>query len=101
MKHLEIEKIIIKYIHQEANYSELKKLDLWLKDDANSAIFDHFVETEYLVAINLGDYNLQKANKKEIRITKKKKKNCFFKKNIYSGFYCSYLKLLSFSAYRQ
>ena len=97
MKHLEIEKIIIKYIHQEANYSELKKLDLWLKDDANSAIFDHFVETEYLVAINLGDYNLQKAKRiirKKYELQRRKRKIAFVRRISIAA---SIVLILSFS----
>jgi transmembrane sensor len=83
MKSLEIEKIIVKYIHQEANYSELKKLDLWLKDDANIADFNHFVETEYLAAINLGDYNLQKAKRivrKKYELQRRKRKIAFVRR---------------------
>ena len=97
MKHLEIEKIIIKYIHQEANYSELKKLDLWLKDDANSAIFDHFVETEYLIAINLGDYNLQKAKRivrKKYELQRRKRKIAFVRRISIAA---SIVLILSFS----
>jgi transmembrane sensor len=63
MKHQEIEKIIIKYLSQEANSIELKKLDFWLKDAANNALFSRFVEAEYLVALNLRNYNLQKAKR--------------------------------------
>jgi transmembrane sensor len=97
MKHLEIEKIIIKYIHQEANYSELKKLDLWLKDDANSADFNHFVETEYLVAINLGDYNLQKAKRiirKKYELQRRKRKIAFVRRISIAA---SIVLILSFS----
>ena len=97
MKYLEIEKIIIKYIHQEANYSELKKLDLWLKDDANSAIFDHFVETEYLIAINLGDYNLQKAKRivrKKYELQRRKRKIAFVRRISIAA---SIVLILSFS----
>tara|TARA_R110001592_G_scaffold353395_1_gene652184 strand:+ start:1028 stop:2191 length:1164 start_codon:yes stop_codon:yes gene_type:complete len=97
MKHLEIEKIIIKYIHQEANYSELKKLDLWLKDDANSAIFNRFVKTEYLVSINLGDYNLQKAKKaikKKYGLQRRKRKIAFVRKMSIAA---SIIVVLSFS----
>ena len=97
MKSLEIEKIIVKYIHQEANYSELKKLDLWLKDDANSADFNHFVETEYLVAINLGDYNLQKAKRiirKKYELQRRKRKIAFVRRISIAA---SIVLILSFS----
>jgi transmembrane sensor len=97
MKHLEIEKIIIKYIDQEANYSELKKLDLWLKDDANSVIFNRFVKTEYLVAINLGDYNLQKAKKtikKKYELQRRKRKIAVIRKMSIAA---SIIVVLSFS----
>jgi hypothetical protein len=83
MKDLEIEKIIIKYIQQEANYSELKKLDLWLRDKANNELFNHFVKTEYLIAINLGDYNLQKGKKairKKLDLQRRKRKVAIIKK---------------------
>ncbi|EAR13925.1 putative anti-sigma factor [Polaribacter irgensii 23-P] len=83
MKDLEIEKIIIKYIQQEANYSELKKLDLWLKDKTNNELFNHFVKTEYLIAINLGNYNLQKGKKairKKLDLQRRKRKVAIIKK---------------------
>ena len=97
MKQQEIEKIIIKYMHQEANHSELKKLDLWLKDPANSALFNRFVETEYLVAINLGDYNLQKAKRairKKYELQRRKGKIAFVRKMSVAA---SIVLILSFS----
>jgi hypothetical protein len=97
MKHQEIEKIIVKYIHQEANYSELKKLNLWLEDDANSSIFNDFVKTEYLVAINLGDYNLQKAKrsiKKKYELQRRKIKISLIKRMSIAA---SIVLVLSFS----
>ncbi|PQB03208.1 anti-sigma factor [Polaribacter filamentus] len=82
MKKSTIEKIIVKFINQEANQSELKALDLWLKNDENKIIFNHFIKTEYLIAVNLADYNVEKAKvsiKNKIEINKKKRRASFVK----------------------
>lgn len=83
MKNIEIEKIIVKYINKEANQTELKKLDKWLKDEQNIALFNKYVKIEYLTTINLSNYNLKNA---KIAINTKNKRNrkvirnVFFKK---------------------
>ena len=80
MKNTEIEKIIVKFINQEANHTELKKLNVWLKDDKNSDLFNHYVKIEYLTANHFGNYNVTKAKesiKKKINIRKKKKRVIF------------------------
>ncbi len=61
MKQVEIEKIIVKYINQEANHKELEELSGWLKKNENISIFNHFVNVEYLTAHNMGNYNINKA----------------------------------------
>ncbi|MGY8943697.1 MAG: anti-sigma factor, partial [Flavobacteriales bacterium] len=83
MNHLDIEKIITKYINQEANLSELKNLNLWLQNDKNIILFNNFIKVEYLTAVQLGAYNVKKAKasvKAKYEMKKKEKRNSFLKK---------------------
>ena len=56
-----IHKIIVKFLNKEATQDELEKLDIWLKDNKNIRAFNHFVRTEYLTTLCMGEYNLEKA----------------------------------------
>lgn len=100
MENLEIEKIIIKYITQEANSGELKTLDLWLKDDKNIVLFNKYVKIEYLTANHLGTYDVKKAKaaiKTKYEIIKKKRRHVFLKKISIAA---SILILLGFSFFQ-
>jgi transmembrane sensor len=83
MKNLKIEKIIVKYINQEANSNELTILESWLKEDTNKKIFNDFVQVEYLTSINMKQYDLEKAKhiiKNKSKVKKKKHINSLLKK---------------------
>ena len=83
MKESDILKIIVKFINQEANQSELEKLDFWLTNDKNKTTFNNHVKVEYLTAVSMGKYDLKKANasiKAKYEIEKKKKRISFIKK---------------------
>ena len=77
MKNLEIENIIVKFINQEANNSELKKLESWLENDENKNVFNNFIKVEYLTSVNFANYNVEKA-KQSIKNKKQLKKKLNF-----------------------
>ncbi len=58
MKIKKIEKIISKYLINQATLSELKELESWLENSENKKEFTAFVKTNYLI-----DYNLMKFDK--------------------------------------
>ncbi|MEQ8421655.1 MAG: DUF4974 domain-containing protein [Arenibacter algicola] len=66
-----IEKIIVKFLNQEANHSELEKLEDLLKNEEGILIFNNFVKTQYLSTLSMTEYDVNKA--KEIIKTSLKK----------------------------
>ena len=83
MKKEKIDKIIVKFINQVANHSELEELDFWLRNDKNQIIFNQYVKVEYLTAINMSNYNVEKAKaviKAKQKMKKMKRRNSFLKK---------------------
>lgn len=80
---LEIEKIIVKFINDEANGPELEKLDNWLNDDKHKETFCNYARIEYLTKIYMSSYDLENAKKvigqKVIRTKKKQKTNLYLK----------------------
>ena len=85
MKNLKIEKIIVKYINQEANSNELTILESWLKEDTNKKTFNDFVQVEYLTSINMKQYDLEKAkhiikNKSKVKKNSEHKQKYIFKR---------------------
>ncbi|VAW10364.1 Putative anti-sigma factor [hydrothermal vent metagenome] len=83
MKESEIEKIIVKFLTREANFNELEKLNVWLKNDKNTPIFNQFVKTEYLIAICMGEYDVKKAKKAinyKLKSIERKRKATIFKR---------------------
>lgn len=69
----EIEKIIVKFLNQEANRSELEKLEDWLKTDKGLQTFNSLVKTHYLSTLSMTEYDLDKA-KESIKDRLKKDK---------------------------
>ncbi len=72
-----IHNILIKFINNEANIAELEILENWLTNPKNVAIFNHFVEIEYLAACNMEQYNIDIAKaeiNKKIKATKRQKR---------------------------
>lgn len=72
-----IHNILIKFINNEANITELEILESWLANPNNVAIFNHFVEIEYLTTFNMKQYNIDKA---KLEISNKIKENKRHKK---------------------
>lgn len=83
MNNSEIHKLVTKFLNQEADHSELEQLNIWLKDTKNVAVFNQFVRTEYLTALCMGEYNLNKAKElinDTIKKSERKRKVVIFKK---------------------
>lgn len=80
-----IQNILIKFINNEANITELELLDKWLTSPENVSVFNHFIEIEYLTvcSINMEKYNIDKAKieiSKKIKATRRQKKLIVFKR---------------------
>jgi len=69
----EIEKIIVKFINQEANYSELEILEKFLKNKDGAQVFNEFIKTQYISSLFMVEYDINKA-KKSIKSKLKKGK---------------------------
>lgn len=83
MEGSKIQEIIVKFLNKEANINELEKLDVWLKDDKNSSVFNHFVRTEYLTTLCMGEYNIEKAKESisnRLKCSERKRKMIIFKR---------------------
>tara|TARA_R110000751_G_C13793604_1_gene482555 strand:+ start:914 stop:2077 length:1164 start_codon:yes stop_codon:yes gene_type:complete len=73
----EIEKIIIKFLSQEANRTELEKLEDLLKTDKGIRVFNSFVKTQYISTLSMTEFDVNKAKasikdrlKKDKRLTR-------------------------------
>ena len=53
-----IEKLLTKYLINQASYSELDELEIWIKDPINEKEFINYVKTNYAI-----EYNLKKTDK--------------------------------------
>ena len=58
-----MERIIVKFLGREANSGELDELDAWLRNDENRTTFHHFVKTEYIIALGMAEYDVDRARK--------------------------------------
>lgn len=80
---LEIERIIIKFLNNEADMDELDRLDIWLRDDNNLPTFEKFVRTEYLIILGMSEYDVNKAKKaiqRKLKISERKRRIVMYKK---------------------
>ena len=57
----EIEKIIVKFLSQEANHSDLEELEDLLNNDEDISVFNSFVKTQYLSTLSMTEYDVDKA----------------------------------------
>ncbi|MBC8769571.1 DUF4974 domain-containing protein [Arenibacter sp. BSSL-BM3] len=70
---VELENIIVKFLNQEANYSELEKLEDFLKNEGGKQVFNSYVKTQYLSTLSMTEYDVNKA-KETIKTRLKKSK---------------------------
>jgi hypothetical protein len=69
-----IEKILTKYLNNQASISELEELEKWLEDDANEKHFIEYVKVNYLIDLNLKKFNTLNSEKKLLDFISKEKK---------------------------
>ena len=70
---VELENIIVKFLNQEANHSELEKLEDFLKNEGGKQVFNSYVKTQYLSTLSMTEYDVNKA-KETIKTRLKKGK---------------------------
>ena len=63
MESNKIEKIIVKYLSNQATFADLDALDSWMKNPENEKLFQSFIRTNYAI-----DYNLKKFNAANIKL---------------------------------
>ena len=73
----------MKFLNSEANLQELDELDVWLGSKENEQIFNHFVRTEYITALGMAEYDIEKAKqaiKRKLENRKRKKRITVYKR---------------------
>ena len=63
MKQTKMETIIVKFLNREINEDEMKTLELWLRNEDNVIIFNHFVRSDYITNLNTNNFDLLEAKK--------------------------------------
>ena len=69
----EVEKIVVKFLNQEANHSELERLEDLLKTAEGLRVFNSLVKTQYISTLSMTEYDVNKA-KESIKDRLKKDK---------------------------
>ena len=69
------EQIIIKYFSKSASTSEMLELSDWVKEKSNDLIFKDYVKTNYLIDINMINFNTEKEKEKVFQKIKKNEKS--------------------------
>ena len=78
-----IEKLIVKFLNQEANLSELEKLEDLLKNDECRQVFNSFAKTQYLSTLSMTEFDLDDAKesiKARLKMGKRKKRINLYKR---------------------
>ncbi|RAJ08003.1 FecR family protein [Arenibacter echinorum] len=93
------EKIIVKFLNQEANHSELEKLEGLLKNEEGIQIFNSYVKTQYLSTLSMKEYDVNKA--KETIKTRLKNEKRIKRTNLYKrmGVAASVMLMLGMAFY--
>lgn len=68
-----IEKLIVKFLNKEANFDELKQLELWISNPNNEALFLEIIKINASINKSMTKYNKVKAKENIIRRIKKEK----------------------------
>jgi len=63
MESNKIENIIVKYLSNQASFSDLDELEKWVEDPKNEKLFQSYIRTNYAV-----DYNLKKFDSEKIKM---------------------------------
>ena len=69
-----IQNIVIKYFSHQASISQLEELELWLENSDNEKEFLKYVKVNYLININLQEFNTLKSERKLLDFISQEKK---------------------------
>lgn len=74
-----LEKLIAKYLDNQASLNEIDELTEWIEQDENEQIFKQYSEINYAVEYNMKQFDLDKAKEKLFRKIRRDK-NIFYRK---------------------
>ncbi|TPG36159.1 FecR family protein [Flavobacterium pectinovorum] len=79
------ERLIVKFITNQASQDEIEKLTEWLKEEENKIIFNDFVKTNYAIEFAMNSFGSTEVRK---QISERiKKENNVFQKRRFSSYY--------------
>lgn len=81
----EIEKKIVKFLTNCANEEDLNELANWLKTKDNTQLFDHYIETNYALDMNMNKFD-SRGVKNALKGKIKQDKNVFYQYKIFKAF---------------
>jgi transmembrane sensor len=55
-----IQNILVKYLSNQATFSELDELDKWIKNPENEELFKSYIRTNYAIDYNMKNFNSEK-----------------------------------------
>lgn len=79
MEDRNIEKIIIKFLDNEANVHELDTLEAWTKNKGNFSVFKDFIKIYFLTVASMGKYDINDAKKSIKQKIRKNRQTTRFK----------------------
>lgn len=88
-----IKNSIIKYLSNQASFSELEELELWIKDASNQKEFSEYVKINYLIDYDMKKFDVINSQKQLLKFINKEKK--FYKVKRYVRFAAVVILFLS------
>lgn len=85
MTEKKLDRLIVKFITNQANYEEIEVLTEWLKEEKNQIIFKDFVKLNY--AVDTSMYSFDSTEVRRQLLEKIKKENIVFSKRRFSNYY--------------
>jgi len=79
------ERLIVKFITNQATTEEIEQLTKWLKDDENKVVFNDFIKINYAIDSSLNTFDSTEV-RKQISERIQKEKNIFYKRR-FSSYY--------------
>lgn len=79
------ERLIVKFITNQASQEEIEALTEWLKEDENQLVFKDFVKTNYAIDTTMNNFDSREV-KKQLSDRIQKENNVFYKRR-FSSYY--------------
>ncbi len=73
-----IENLIIKFLTKEADFDELRQLEMWISNPKNETLFYEYINTNTFINMTVGKYDKKRA--KSNIVSRIKKERSFFRK---------------------